>query len=190
MRTAIYVRVSTEDQTTLNQELQLMDYCKLKGFDVTHVYSESISGTRSDREQLKQMFVDAKLKRFDMLLFWSLDRLTREGAGKTFEYLNQLERYGVQWCSFSEDWMNSAGPFKTVIISLLSTLAKMEREKISQRTKAGLQRVKQNGVKLGRSKSIDRDSVKELKQNGMSNRSIARVLNVSSTAINNIVRTF
>ena len=62
-----------------------------------------------------------------MLLFWSLDRLTREGTLATLKYLELIESCGVHWRSLTEPWIDSAGPFRDVIISLLASLAKQER---------------------------------------------------------------
>src|ERR1700686_761126 len=96
------------------------------------------------------MLRDAAARRFDVLFFWSLDRLTREGTLATLKYLELLESYGVRWRSLMEPWIDSAGPFRDVIISLLASLAKQERVRISERVRAGLLRAKQLGTRTGR----------------------------------------
>ena len=75
-----------------------------------------------------------------MVLFWALDRFSREGTLATLQHLQKLSRYGVDWRSYQESYLDSCGPFKDVVISLMATLAKQERLRISERTKAGLQR--------------------------------------------------
>ena len=124
----------------------------------------------------------AHRKAFDVLLFWSLDRLSREGSRKTIAYLTILDDAGVAWHSFSEPYISSMGVFADCIISLLSTLAKQEKIRISERTKAGLERtVRVNGTRLGRPKTPPERLQKALKMRneGLSYAQIAERLGVS-----------
>ena len=91
MRTALYARVSTKDgrQDTENQLRQLRAFAVSQGWTLTGEYVDHVSGKRSDREQFRRMFAAASKREFDILLFWSLDRLSSEG---TVETLNQLQR--------------------------------------------------------------------------------------------------
>ena len=134
------------------------------------------------------MLRDAAARRFDVLLFWSLDRLTREGTLATLKYLELLESYGVRWRSLTEPWIDSAGPFRDVIISLLASLAKQERVRISERVRAGLSRAKQYGTRSGRSIGrpraiFQRDQAIELRKKGLSWREIAKTIGVSPSTI-------
>ena len=129
------------------------------------------------------MLRDAAARRFDVLFFWSLDRLTREGTLATLKYLELLESYGVRWRSLTEPWIDSAGPFRDVIISLLASLAKQERVRISERVRAGLTRAKQYGTRSGRSIGrpralFPRDRALELRRQGLSWRKIAKTIGV------------
>jgi putative DNA-invertase from lambdoid prophage Rac len=92
----------------------------------------------------------AHQRRFDVMLFWSLDRFSREGSRATIAYLTKLEEFGVGWHSFTEPYLSTLGPFADSIIALLAALAKQERLRIGERTRAGLARAKANGKKLGR----------------------------------------
>src|SRR5438309_1764371 len=94
---------------------------------------------------LEKLFEDAAKRRFDLVLFWSLDRFTREGVLETLNHLQRLSAYGVGWRSYQENYLDSCGPFRDVVISLMATLAKQERLRISERTKAGLQRARERG---------------------------------------------
>jgi hypothetical protein len=76
----------------------------------------------------------AHQRKFDILVFWALDRLTREGTRATLNYLQRLESKGVDYVSYQEQWLDSTGPFKDVKISMFATLAKQERARISERT--------------------------------------------------------
>src|SRR5579864_6679705 len=134
MRAALYARVSTlhKGQETANQLLQLRECCQAQHWSVLQEYEDHESGGKSERTAFQQMLRDAAARRFDILLFWSLDRLTREGTLATLKYLELLESYGVHWRSLTEPWIDSAGPFRDVLISLLASLARQERVRISE----------------------------------------------------------
>lgn len=93
---------------------------------------------------------DAAQRRFDVLLFWALDRLTREGALQTLQYLNRLASYGVAFRSFREPYIDSCGSFSDAVIAILGTIAKQEKARISERVQAGMNRVKVQGTRSGR----------------------------------------
>jgi len=150
MRAVIYVRVSTDKQEAENQLIQLREYCSRVGYIVVKEYCDVMSGIETRRPSYNQMFEDANKHLFDILVFWDLSRFSRSGTAYTLQKLQQLENLNIEWESYQEQYFRSAGDFKPVLISIMSTLAKLEREKISERTKAGLDRVRQNGQKLGR----------------------------------------
>ena len=126
MRAALYTRVSTQHkgQETTNQLLQLRECCQAQNWSIVGEYEDHESEGKSERSIFQQMLRDAAARKFDVLFFWSLDRLTREGTLATLKYLELLETYGVRWRSLTEPWIDSAGPFRDVIISLLASLAK------------------------------------------------------------------
>ncbi len=190
MRAALYARVSTQHkgQETANQLLQLLECCHAQNWSVLQEYEDHESGGKSERTAFQQMLHDAAPRRFDILFFWSLDRLTREGTLATLKYLELLESYGVRWRSLTEPWIDSAGPFRDVLISLLASLAKQERVRISERVRAGLTRARQYGTRSGRSigrpRSVfDRDRVLELRRQRFSWRKIAKMIGVSPTTV-------
>ena len=90
----------------------------------------------------------------------------------TLRCLELLESYGVRWRSLTEPWIDSAGPFRDVIISLLASLAKQERVRISERVRAGLTRA-----------VFQRDRALELRRQGLSWRKIAKTIGVSPTTV-------
>jgi DNA invertase Pin-like site-specific DNA recombinase len=96
------------------------------------------------------MLKAAHQRKFDIVVFWALDRLTREGTRATLNYLRCLESKGVGYVSYQEQWLDSTGPFKGVMISMFATLAKQERARISERTIAGLKVARAKGKILGR----------------------------------------
>lgn len=148
MKCAIYARVSTDDkgQDPLNQLLQLREFALRQGWEIVYEYVDETSAKNGDRKGFKAMFADAARHRFDVVLFWSLDRLTREGTFRTHVYLRQLSECGVKFKSFTEQYVDSLGIFGDAIIGLLAAMAQQERCRISDRTKAGIARLKAAGV--------------------------------------------
>ncbi len=179
MRIAIYGRVSTKDrgQEVENQLAQLRDFAVKQGWTVTREYTDHETGSRGDRAEFKQMFQDASQRRFDLVLFWSLDRLSREGVLQTLNYLNRLTGHGVGYRSFTEQYFDSCGIFKDAVIAIMATVAKQERLRISERTKAGLENARRKGIPLGRRRvRVDVVRLKQLLADGRSYEQIAREL--------------
>ena len=138
MKIAIYARVSTEKQDNENQLVQLREFAAKQGWTVFAEYVDRESGAKSDRVEFQRMFADASKRKFDLVLFWALDRLSREGVLQTLQHLNRLENHGVGFRSFTEQYFDSCGIFREAVISIMATLAKQERVRRSERTKAGL----------------------------------------------------
>ncbi len=189
VRVALYLRVSTDNnQDTDNQRLQLRQFCQRQGWTIQEEYEDHESGSRPDRDGFRRLLRDASMRKWDLLLFWALDRFTREGTLATLKYLECLQGYGVLWRSFTEPWIDSAGPFRDVVISLLASLAKQERVRISQRVRAGLERAKATGTRsgrpIGRPRAVfDRSLAVELRQQGLSWGQIARKLAATVASI-------
>jgi DNA invertase Pin-like site-specific DNA recombinase len=189
MKIAIYARVSTEKQDTENQSGQLRDFARKQDWTVAVEYTDYESGAKSDREQFQKMLSDASRHKFDLVLFWSLDRLSREGALKTLQYLNQLEGYNVGFRSFTEQYLDSTGLFRDAVISILATIAKQERIRRAERTRAGLARVRAAGRILGRPKMIHAYSadIVRLRTQGTSLRAIGKALGISERSVRRMI---
>jgi DNA invertase Pin-like site-specific DNA recombinase len=99
------------------------------------------------------MYQHAHQKYFNIVLFWDLSRFSRSGTLFTLQKLKELENLGIDWESYQESYFKTTGQFKDVLLSIMSTLAKIEREKISERTKAGL-KGKKNVGKRGKDKKV------------------------------------
>ena len=182
---AIYARVSTNKQDNGNQLIQLREFAAKQGWTIVAEYVDTVSGSgKKDRTQFDAMMLAASQKKFDVLLFWKLDRLSREGVRKTLRYLEQLDSYGVAWRSFTEQFFDSCGIMRDVVISIMATLAEQERITISDRTKAGLQRARKAGKRLGgKPIHVDMLTVQKRRAAGESLRAIARSLNVSPSLL-------
>jgi DNA invertase Pin-like site-specific DNA recombinase len=192
MKIAIYARCSTLKQDTENQLVQLREFTAKQGWPIFREYVDYESGSKADRAQFQQMFADASKRKFDLVLFWALDRLSREGVLQTLTHLNRLESYGVGFRSFTEPFFDSCGVFKDAVISIMATLAKQERVKRSERTKAGLARVRAAGRTLGRPAIIrerHRAAIASLRASGLSLRAIGRELGISEGSVRRLAST-
>jgi DNA invertase Pin-like site-specific DNA recombinase len=175
MDCALYVRVSTGKQDTYNQLAQLRAFAQSQGWIIVAEYVDQITGKHSDRDQFQLMFKAASCREWDVLLFWSLDRLSREGALETLQHLNRLTGYGVQWRSLTEQYLDSTGMFRDAVISILAVVAKQERVRLSERTKAGLERARKQGKILGRPKAaVDASVIRALRARNLSWGAISR----------------
>ena len=185
MKVSLYARISKESSDNTNQLIILREYCDKMGFEIVHEYLDVISGAALSRPEFNKMMQDASKRKFDMLLFFALDRLTREGTRKTIQYLQMLDDYGVAYKSYSEQYIDSSGIFKDVIIALLSTLAKQERIRISERVHAGLNKARLQG-RVGGRPLLDEGKIKKikkLKNDGLSIVAISQTLKVSRGSI-------
>jgi DNA invertase Pin-like site-specific DNA recombinase len=125
---AIYARVSTRDkgQDFTNQLLALREFAAKQGWIIVNEYIDQQSAKDDDRPAFRRMFEDASRRKFDVLLFWSLDRLSREGVLETLQHLQRLTSYDVAWRSFTEQYLDSTGIFREAVIGILAAIAKQE----------------------------------------------------------------
>ena len=189
-RVALYARVSTKDkrQDTENQLAQLREFSATQRWIVTHEYVDRATGKHSDREQFQRLFADASQRRFDVVLFWSLDRFSREGVRETLNHLERLSSYGVNYRSFTEQYLDSCGIFKDAVLAILAVIAKQERVRLSERTLAGLAKARRAGRVGGRPKVVcDRTKVAKLNNAGLSLAEIARQVGVSKSSVHRII---
>jgi DNA invertase Pin-like site-specific DNA recombinase len=184
MKIAIYARVSTTKQENENQLADLHAFAAKQDWQVFDDYVDCESGSKSDRPEFQRMFTDASRRKFDLVLFWALDRLSREGVLQTLTHLNRLESYGVGFRSFTEQFFDSCGPFKDAVIGIMATLAKQERVKRAERTRAGLAIARAKGSVLGRPRlGIEPSKVAALRASGLSLRAIGATLGVSEASV-------
>jgi DNA invertase Pin-like site-specific DNA recombinase len=185
MKVAIYSRVSKESSDNTNQLLVLRDYCQKMNYEIHDEYVDVVSGGSSNKPEFKRMMQDGSRRRYDMCIFYALDRFTREGTRKTIQYLQILDDYGITYRSYTEPYIDSSGIFKDVIIALLSTLAKQERIRISERVLAGLAKARQNN-RIGGRPTLDDTviaKIKKHKSEGMSICAIAREMKISRGSV-------
>src|ERR1700721_3175257 len=170
MQVAIYTRVSSRDkQDPENQLRQLREFCAKQHWNIVRVYEDRATGKHADRDQFQQMFAAASRRQFDAVLFWALDRFSREGVFDTLQHLQRLTSFGVGYRSYTEQYLDSCGLFRDAVVGILAAVAKQERVRLSERTVAGLQRAKAQGRVGGRPKVVcDRQKVLALRGAGKS----------------------
>ena len=128
LRAAIFIRVSTEDQNLTNQRFHLMELLKFRGYQYVKTYEyvqSAFTEHHSSTNYLNELREDARLGKFDVLLIWSLDRLSRRGTDPVIREL---------------------------FISLLAFVSKFESSRKSERIKAALERKKKQGLPIGKPK--------------------------------------
>jgi DNA invertase Pin-like site-specific DNA recombinase len=186
MKVALYARVSTKDkgQETENQLVQLREFAAKQNWPITREYIDRETGGTSDRAEFQAMFADASRRKFDLVLFWSLDRLSREGVLETLQHLNRLTACGVGYKSFTEQYLDSCGIFKDAVIGILAVIAKQERVRLSERTKAGLAIARSKGRQIGRPRlRVQRGQIARLIAQGLSRRAVGRELGISEGSV-------
>jgi DNA invertase Pin-like site-specific DNA recombinase len=184
MKAAIYARVSTTGQDASNQLLELRAHAQRLDYSEVIEYVDYESGTKAERLNFQRMLLDAHQRRFDVLLFWSLDRLTREGPLECLKYLHQLAGYGVSFISHTEPHLASLGIWRDAVIGILATVANFEAVRRRERVNAGIARARTSGTKSG--KAIGRpalelkkvEHIRRLRSDGMSYRAVAKEMNI------------
>lgn len=192
---AIYARVSTSDgrQDAENQLAQLRAYCERAGYEVVGEYVDNESGRkgRAEREAFAELFRDAERRRFDLVLFWSLDRFSREGIRKTISYLQRLEQLGVSFRSHTEPYLDTENELIAhIVLGVTSYYAELEAKRISERTKAGLARARASGARIGRPDGYERWSpiLAGMREAGLSQAAMSRETGLAYNTVKSYLR--
>jgi len=155
IRVAGYLRVSGSDQTTENQLPAIKSWCENHNAELAEVYRENESAWKAGHQrELSHLLDDVRngRRRYDILLCWSLDRLSRQGPLSVLQLVNTFKQYGCQVISLKEPFTDLPAGMSEPLFAWFGWIAKWESDRRSERTRAGLERVKANGVKLGRPK--------------------------------------
>lgn len=187
-RVALYLRVSTGEQTTDNQRRELEDVVKRAGWVIAEVYEDAgISGAkgRSGRPAFDQMHKDATARKFDMIAAWAVDRLGRS-LQDLVHFLDDLRSLGID-LYLHQQRLDTSTPSGRALFQMLGVFAEFERAMISERVKAGLARTQK---KLGRPSGRPHKKTKavlQLRHQGFSIRKIARTLSMGVNSVQKIV---
>lgn len=163
MNVALYARVSTRDkeQNPLTQLMPMREYVtSQEGWTVFNEYVDYVSATDiTHRLQWKELLDDASKRRVDVIVVWRIDRAFRSvlDAATTLEWLRSW-KVGLR--SYSEPWLDTTSPFGEALYYITSAYAQLEREILRERVKAGMDRARKQGHKIGRPMVMDRRGFK------------------------------
>ena len=198
MRVAIYLHVPAEEGTEKaeSQLLHLKAMAARDGWQVEAVYFDRVAFGQEERPEYERMLSDAEQRRFDVLLFWRLECLSRQNTGKTLALLDRFSKRGIRFCSYQEPHLNSSHVLREAVESLIATLARQDRVYIGSRTKAGLAKQKKTGEpgpagRLGpgrRPVEFDKEKAKKLKEQKITHREIAAACGVSPSTITRFLK--
>ena len=179
VRAALYVRVSSRDRQTVKNQLEpLQAEAARRQWDVVGVYQDEVSGASRSRPGLSALLAQVAAKQVDVVAVWRFDRWARS-TSHLIESLDQLERAGGDFVSLTEsvDTTTGIGRF---FFTLLAAVGELERDILTERVRAGLDRARAEGVRLGRPPvHVDTDAARMLLSQGLSLRHVAQSLNIS-----------
>jgi DNA invertase Pin-like site-specific DNA recombinase len=146
-RAALYVRVSTDKQTAENQIAEVRQLATARGFDP--VLYEEVESAAKARPVFDKMLADVRAGRVNAVAVWALDRLHRSMTGAIGTVL-EFDRLGVPVLSVREGWLDTSGPVRPLLVAIFGWVAEQERSRLIERTKAGVERARRAGKRLGR----------------------------------------
>jgi DNA invertase Pin-like site-specific DNA recombinase len=198
-RAALYVRVSTTNRSTRNQavfeqnpevqELPLRQMAEQRGWVVTKVYADRMSGSRSDRPGLNALMRDARRGAFDVIVVWRFDRFARS-IEQLVLALAEFRTLGIDFVS-SQEALDTSTPMGKAMFTIIGAMAELERNVIRERVVAGIEHARNHGTKsgsaIGRPRVVfDRARVVELRAAGRSWRQIAAALSASVRTVRRV----
>ena len=187
MRAVIYARVSTGEQTTENQVLELKKVADRNGWDIEAIYEDTISGAKSKRPELDKLLKGVVRKDFDVVMVWDVSRLGRS-LKHLVELLEDFNTKGVN-LYFHQQGIDTTTPSGKMMFQMCGVFAEFERSILKERVKAGLERARAQGKVLGRPKvpPIKVHKIKELREQGLSLRAIAKKTGISHGKVHQLV---
>lgn len=184
MNAAIYARVSTADQRCALQLTELHQFAERSNWQYVEYVDEGVSGAKRSRPALDRLMRDARLRKFDVVICWKLDRFGRSMV-HLIENIRELDALGIGFIAPTQGIDTTKNsPTGRLVLHILAALAEFERELIQERVRAGVAEAKRQGKHCGRPKKVfRRDQALELRSRGLSFRAIARELAVPEATI-------
>lgn len=181
-----YRRVSKGGQDPENQRADVERVARARGLELVGEYVETVSGTATTRPAFDRMLNDARAGRFNVLVVWALDRVGRS-MFRNIAAVVELDRLGVRVVSAREPWLDTAGPIRDLMLAIFSWLAEQETRRLGERTRAGLERARARGKRLGRPRRYispaELERARKLRDAGVSMRVIAQRVRVPRATI-------
>ncbi len=186
-RCALYLRCSTDKQHTDAQRPAVEQLARARGFAVAYVFEETVSAVARHRPAWERLQRGAHLGDFQAVVVFALDRLGRSMIGNVQDVL-ALDHLGVQVISVREPWLDTGGPVRNLLVAIFSWVAEEERRQISARSRAGVERARRLGKRIGRPPAVvDRGRARQLRAEGLSLRDIARRLGVPRSTLHRVL---
>ena len=188
----LYLRVPSSSQTTDNQEMELLQLCKRRGFNIVETYRETISGTKKneDRKELSRMLEDMKKRKWTKIVIYDLTRLGRS-VSEVVKTLSLLDEYEISLFSWKQNLDTDDGGMSKMFFYFVSIFSEMENDLRKSRQKIGIERVKKLGKKYGGNSFITDDQkskIIDLREEGLSYRKIKEQVNVSLNSIGRVLK--
>lgn len=184
-RIAIYARVSTDRQKVESQLLALSNFAERSGWELAKQYiDEGFTGKNTARPAFNEMLEAARKREFDVLLVWSLDRLSRS-LRDLVTTLDELSHYGVDFISFNDRGIDTTTPSGKLMFHIIAAISQFERELIRERVIAGVKNAQAKGKHCGRPGIAPYiiEEATELRQQGWTYEKIGKKFGVSADAI-------
>jgi DNA invertase Pin-like site-specific DNA recombinase len=182
-KAVIYTRVSTQEQHTENQLGDLLRYAEARGFEVVKVFQEKAPGMDMNRKDYKELLEIVRKRKTDIVLVWRFDRFARS-TKELIERLEEFRTLGVEFISYTEN-IDTTSPAGRVLFTIISSFAQFENDIRSERIKAGMKRIKEQGKPIGRPgvKSHLIEAVQQLKAKGEPISGIMKQLELSRNTV-------
>lgn len=185
-RACLYLRVSSDEQSTDLQRDDLIRYAELRGWNVVEIFEDHWTGTNDKRPSFQRMMKSAHERQFDIVCCWRFDRFGRN-IRNLIENIQTLEALGIHFCSF-KDQVDMSTPQGRLFAHLLFCFSQFEVESLKQRTIAGMAAAKARGAQIGRPRKVDPEKVMELRGQGLSISEVARRLGISRASVSETVK--
>jgi DNA invertase Pin-like site-specific DNA recombinase len=186
-RVALYLRVSSLDQRLESQLYDLQQLAAQRGYEVVKQYTDRISGAKARRPALDQLLVDARRRKFDVVVVWAFDRMARS-VRHFLEVLDELNQLNIEFLSHREN-IDTGGALGRAMIVIVGAIAELERNLITERVRAGMRRARLEGIQLGRKPlDVDRTAIVSDRLSGMSLTDVGKKYGVSRGTVVRLVK--
>lgn len=189
MKVAIYTRTSTDRQSNglQSQRRALEEYCKARSITEFLIFEDNgVSGTKSSRPELDKLMAEVRAGTVSTVICYSFSRFARS-TSFLLEALDEFGRLKVNFISLTEN-LDLNSPMGKAMFTIISALASLERDLISERVRSGIANAKAKGKQIGRPRKLQYDLIVTLRGEGYTYRQISKMLNIAQGSITAALR--
>jgi putative DNA-invertase from lambdoid prophage Rac len=189
MTAAIYARVSTEDQDCSMQLTELRAFCQRSGWEISEYIEKASGKAGAKRPVLAKLLADARLRKYDVVVVWKLDRFGRS-LSDFVGNVQVLDSAGIRFVAPSQGIdTDNRTPVGKLLMHIMAAFAEFERSLIVERVRAGVQEAQRQGKHCGRPKRVfDRTAAREARAAGLSLRQIAAQFGVGPMTVQRLLK--